>query len=88
MHGGLEKRLLEARAIERTIVQGHARLCSGLFGKTCKLLWPVKTAEGLAAATGMSVRAAAYEISGEREPSALSMHALNDKILDDYKRRR
>ena len=73
MHGVLPKRVEEQRNIERAIVQGSARLCSPNFGKVCKALWPTKTAECLAAEVGCSVRAAAYEISGQREPSAESL---------------
>jgi hypothetical protein len=80
MHGTLQKRVEDARKIERTIMQGTARLCRPPFGVACKALWPVKTAETLAALVGCSVRAAAYEISGEREPSALSILAVLTEI--------
>lgn len=76
MHGVFEKQVAEAREIERTLVQGTARLCSPIFGKVCKAIWPHKTAEQLAAKVGCSVRAAAYEISGERDPSARSVAAI------------
>ena len=71
-----ERELANATKIERTLVQGTARLCSPNFGKAWKAIHPHKAAEHLAAAVGCSVRAAAYEISGEREPSALSLMAL------------
>ena len=72
-----EERVAEATAIQRTIVQGNARLCSGgNFGKAWKGIFPYKAAEELAARTGKAVRTAAYEISGEREPSAKSLAAL------------
>jgi hypothetical protein len=77
-----EERVAEATAIQRTIVQGNARLCSSIFGRVCKAIWPVKTAEQLAAAVGCSVRAAAYEISGEREPSARSIAVIVVKITN------
>lgn len=67
--------------IQRTIVQGDARLCSSNFGKHCKVEWPTKTAEHLALAIGCSVRAAAYELSGERPPSDKSMLVLINKIF-------
>lgn len=76
MHGTLQRRIQEAREVERTIVQGTARICRPNFGLVCKALWPLKTAEHLAALIGCSVRAAAYEISGEREPSARSLLAV------------
>ena len=81
MHGTLQRRIEEARKIERAIVQGDARLCSQVFGKVCKAIWPIKTAEQLAALTGCAVRTAAYEISGEREPSALSILVVIDAMV-------
>ena len=82
MRSVYEARTSEATKIERTIVQGNARLCSSIFGRVCKAIWPVKTAEQLAAAVGCSVRAAAYEISGEREPSARSIAVIVVKITN------
>lgn len=76
MHGTLQGRVAEARKIERMLVQGSARLCSSAFGRACKGIWPVKTAEELAARVGCAVRTAAYEISGEREPSARSIAVI------------
>ena len=80
MRSVYEQKLAEATEVERTIMQGSARMCSPNFGKVCKALWPLKTAEHLAALIGCSVRAAAYEISGEREPSAQSILAVLDAI--------
>lgn len=68
-----EERIAEATKTERAIVQGDARLCSSIFGRVCKAIWPVKTSEQLASRVGCAVRTAAYEISGEREPSARSI---------------
>lgn len=76
MQSTYERRVAEARATERTLVQGDARLCRWQFSILAKAAWPFKTAEALAALTGQSVRAAAYEVSGEREPSAKSLVAL------------
>ena len=73
MRSVYEENVGQATEIERTLVQGGARLCSPIFGRVCKAIWPIKTAENLAARIGCSVRAAAYEISGEREPSAMSV---------------
>ncbi len=50
------------------------------IGAVCKALWPFKTAEELASRVGCSVRAAAYEISGERDPSAQSILAVVNEI--------
>ena len=76
MRSVYEERVSEAREIERTLVQGTARLCSSPFGRVCKALWPFKTAEELASRVGCAVRTAAYEISGEREPSARSVAVI------------
>lgn len=76
MRSVLQTRIEEAREIERTIVQGTARLCSGNFGRAWKGIYPFKAAEELASRAGCSVRAAAYELSGERKPSAKSIAAL------------
>ncbi len=70
-------RVDEQTEIQRTIAQGGARLCRPFFGGFCKVIWPTKTAEGLAAAVGCSVRAAAYEISGEREPSPKALAIIS-----------
>ncbi len=80
MEGSFIGRVESARKIERTLVQGTARLCSPIFGRVCKAIWPTKTAEQLAAAVGCGVRAAAYEISGEREPSARSVAVVVNAI--------
>ena len=66
--------------IARTVVQSDARLCSRKFGRVCKVLWPVKTAEELASRVGCAVRTAAYEIAGERDPSARSVAAIVAEI--------
>ncbi len=87
MHGVFQRRVAEAREVERAIVQGDARLCSPNFGKVCKALWPLKTAENLASIVGCSVRAAAYEISGEREPSAQSLLAVMQAITPQHRGR-
>lgn len=81
MHGSLQGRVDEARKIERKIVQGTARICSPSFGKAWKGIYPLKAAEELAARIGCSVRTAAYEISGEHEPSARSIQALINEIM-------
>jgi hypothetical protein len=85
MRSVYEDRIAEASEIERTIVQGNARICSPIFGKVCKVIWPVKTAEELAALVGCSVRAAAYEISGERHPSAQSLLVVMSMMVPNYK---
>lgn len=81
MRSPYEARVAEQTAIKRAIVQGDARMCSPVFGRVCKAIWPVKTAENLAAQVGCAVRTAAYEISGEREPSARSLTAVIIQIM-------
>lgn len=81
MRSVYEEKIARASKNARTIVQGDARLCSPIFGKVCKVIWPFKTAEELAARTGCSVRAAAYELSGEREPSVHSLQAVINAII-------
>lgn len=80
MHGTIRGRAAEAREIERTLMQGNARLCSSPFGRACKGLWPHKTAEELASRVGCSVRAAGYELAGDREPSGRSIAAVVAEI--------
>jgi hypothetical protein len=76
MRSVYEERVGEARKIERTLVRGDARLCSPFFGRVCKAIWPIKTAESLAGKVGCAVRTAAYEISGEREASGRSLSVV------------
>lgn len=82
----LAERAEEQRKIERAIVQGTERLCSPIFGRVCKAIWPVKTAECLAAEVGCSVRTVAFEISGERPPSAQSLMAVMNAMVPDWRK--
>jgi hypothetical protein len=81
-----EERVAEATKIERAIVQGTAQICSPIFGKVCKTIWPTKTAEELASRVGCAVRTAAYEIAGERDPSVQSLLVVMSEMVP--KRRR
>lgn len=76
MVGTLQRSVDEAREIQRDILQGSAKICSSLFGRACKGMWPVKTAEELAALVGISVRSAGYQISGQQEPTARTIQAV------------
>lgn len=69
-----------AREIERNLLQGTATICSSPFGICCKALWPYKTAEELASRAGCAVRTAAYQISGEHEPSGQALLAVMTAI--------
>jgi hypothetical protein len=83
MRTALQDRVSEQREIQRSIVQGDARLCRGNFGKAWKGLFPYKSAEELASRAGYkSVRTASYEISGERPPSAKAMAILMSLCAD------
>lgn len=86
MHGSLQRRIDEQRKVERAIVHGNERLCSPNFGKVCKALWPVKTAECLAAEVGCSVRTIAFELSGERPPSAQSLMVVMNMLVPDWRK--
>lgn len=86
MPGSLQSRIEDQREVERAIVQGGARLCSPVFGRVCKAIWPLKTAENLAAAVGCSVRVAAYEISGERPPSPQALIVIMSLMVPEWKR--
>lgn len=81
MRTAYEESIAEANTIHRNLVHGTARICSGKFGKVCKTLWPFKTAEELAVRTGRSVRACAYEISGECEVSTRSLMAVVNELV-------
>jgi hypothetical protein len=81
MHGTLRSRVAEAREIERNILQGTATICRPAFGAACKGIWPEYTAESLAALAGCSVRSAAYQISGEQDPSARTIQAIINLFL-------
>lgn len=65
-----------AIASQHTLVRPNERL----FGRVAKTVWPHKTAAHLAAATGVSVRAAEYWIGGQREPSARAVQAILNEI--------
>lgn len=82
MRSVYEERVAEATKIERRLLQGDAILCSSAFGRACKGVWPFKTAEMLASLAGCSVRAAAYQLSGESEPSMECLHALYTAFVE------
>ena len=76
MRGVSTERIEEQRSIQRNIVHGTARMCRRNFGTAWKAIFPYKSAEELASRAGCAVRTAAYEISGERDPSAKSIAVL------------
>ncbi len=74
------ERVFETTEIQRKLLHGTATLCSSPFGAVCKALWPHKTAEELASRVGCAVRTAAYQISGEHEPSARAVAIIVTEI--------
>lgn len=86
MRSPYEERLSETTKIQREFVQGDAHLCTCPFGIVWKALHPIKSAEELALRSGCSLRTAAYELSGEREPSPQSILALMLNIIPERKR--
>src|SRR6185312_8976638 len=85
MRSVYEQRLAEATEIQRKLLQGDAILCSPAFGRACKGVWPTKTAEMLASVAGCSVRAAAYQLSGDSDPSMECLYALFTVIVESAK---
>lgn len=84
MHGTLPRSIENAREIERNILRGTARICRHPFGAAWKGIFQQKAAEELAARIGCSVRAAAYQLSGESEPSARAIRALVDLCAPNF----
>lgn len=85
MRSPYEARIVESNEIKRAIVRGDAQICASKFGRAWKSLYPIKSAEELAARVGCAVRTAEYEISGERHPSAQSILALMIEVTPDWK---
>ena len=81
MHGTISRQVGNAREIECNGLRGSADVCRPTFGRTCKAIWPNKAAENLAARSGCSIRAAAYQISGQTEPSARSLQAIINELI-------
>lgn len=81
MQSTYEARAGEQTTIQRKVLQGSAEICSNNFAKHCKIIWPTKTAEHLALAIGCSVRAAAYQLSGEHPPTDKTMLVIINKIF-------
>src|SRR6185312_1994073 len=85
MRSVYEQRISDATEIQRKLLHGDAILCSPAFGRACKGVWPTKTAEMLASLAGCSVRAAAYQLSGESNPSMECLYALFTAIVESDK---
>ena len=81
MHGVLQKRVAEARSIERQIQQGTDKIVSaGRFAVVAKALWPIKTAAHIASIAGKDERTGARWLSGEFEPPGIVLAAIMFEI--------
>jgi hypothetical protein len=80
MRSVFERQADDARAIERQIRQGTAKIVSaGNFGRVAKLLWPLKTAAYIASVARADERTAARWLSGEFEPPvAVVLHTMDE----------
>lgn len=76
MSGVLQRRIEEARSIERQLCQGTDKIVSRNFGKVAKVLWPLKTAAHLASIAKTNERTAARWLSGEFEPPYCIVEAV------------
>jgi hypothetical protein len=80
------ERVDEAREIERKLSRGAAKLCGPSKFSICwKALFPQNAAAELAARVGCSMRTAEYELSGQQQPSAQSVLALNKEVVPPWK---
>lgn len=82
MHGTLQGRISEARAIEGRILQGRdVFVGTTKFAQVCKLLWPDKTAACLASIAKRDERTAKRWLAGEFEPPISIVLAINVEIF-------
>lgn len=81
MHGTLQRRVADARKIERQIRQGADKIVSlNKFGAVAKVLWPLNTAATIAAIAGKDERTGARWLSGEFEPPGIVLAAIMTEI--------
>jgi hypothetical protein len=81
MQGAFQKRVDEARKIERQIRHGTDKIVSaGRFAVVARALWPFKTAAHLASIAGRDERTAARWLSGEFEPPGIVLAAIITEI--------
>jgi hypothetical protein len=81
VHGTLQKRVDEARKIERRICQGADKIVSaGKFAVVAKALWPLNTAACIASIAGKDERTGARWLSGEFEPPGIVIAAIITEI--------
>jgi hypothetical protein len=81
MHGTLQRRVAEARKIERRIRQGTDKIVSaGKFSVVAKALWPINTAAHIASIAGKDERTGSRWLSGEFEPPGIVLAAIMTEI--------
>jgi hypothetical protein len=81
MHGTIQKRVDEARKIERHIRQGSDKIVSvGKFAVVAKALWPINTAAHIASIAKRDERTGARWLSGEFEPPGIVLAAIFTEI--------
>jgi hypothetical protein len=80
MHGNIQRRVDEARKIERHIRQGTDKIVSaGKFAVVAKALWPINTAACIASIAKKDERTGARWLSGEFEPPGIVLAAILTK---------
>jgi hypothetical protein len=81
VHGTLQKRVDEARKIERHLRQGTDKIVSvSKFGIVAKALWPLNTAAHIASIANKDERTGARWLSGEFEPPGIVLAAVMTEI--------
>lgn len=77
MSGPLQRRVADAREIERRLRQGTDKIVSvSKFGIVAKALWPINTAAYIAAIAKRDERTGARWLSGEFEPPGIVLAAI------------
>lgn len=83
MHGSLQKRVAEAREIERRLRRGDDKIVGGgKFKAVCKALWPLNTAACIASIAKKDQRSGERWLSGEFEPPGIVLAAIMLEITE------
>jgi hypothetical protein len=83
VHGTLQKRVDQARKIERQIRHGTDKIVSaGKFAVVAKALWPINTAAHIASIAGKDERTGSRWLSGEFEPPGVVLAAILTEITE------
>jgi len=85
MEGTLQKRVEEARKIERRLRQGTDRIVRRpKFKRVCEALWPLNTAAHIAAFAGKDERTGARWLAGEfRAEPIVFAHIIMELASED-----